>query len=440
MTRQGIFAVLCTTVYHARRSLVFFCLPNTVTSDWHWEFLKLIQSRFQTASNIFVAFCIICNRFLVNQRRKFCCLRCFEGAGCELGFSGASCCNPGSLPHSVLYRQYFLWTIVVHQKPVPESNLQSDARDSRKRMAKTEDRNKTRMSIKSLPFYFNYACYVSWCEGTVQRPSTPKTFQNINFQELLYADDTLIIAKSAKTANAYLHLIEQESEYLHLMLNHDKCNYITFNTNIGRIKFRNGTMMKSTTDAKYLGAVINDKADPAQEIRRRISSTMPILKRLDIFWNKTNCSESWKLLVYNSVIISRLLYGLESLQTTDNTGKLLNTFQLKGLRKILHLHTTYVDRNNSNEFVYHRANEVVGAPSQGPLRKIRPLTEILETKRLKLLGHVLRRPRSHPQHQVTFASYLALPKTTSNRRVGRPRKNWTIENMKLAWNILKANG
>ena len=139
---------------------------------------------------------------------------------------------------------------------------------------------------------------------------------------------------------------------------------------------------------------VNDKADPAQEIRRRISSTMPILKRLDIFWNKTSCSKSWKLLVYNSVIISRLLYGLESRQTADNTGKLLNTFQLKGLRKILHLHTTYVDRNNSNEFVYQRANEVVGAPSQGPLRKIRPLTEILETKRLKLLGYVLRRPRS----------------------------------------------
>ena len=127
--------------------------------------------------------------------------------------------------------------------------------------------------------------------------------------------------------------------------------------------------MKSTTETKYLGAVINDKADPAQEIRRRILSTMPILKRFDIFWNKTNCSKNWKLLVYNPVIISRLLYGLEPPHTTNNTGKLLNTFQLKGVRKILHLHTTYVDRNNSNEFVYQRANEVVGAPSQGPLPK-----------------------------------------------------------------------
>jgi hypothetical protein len=61
-------------------------------------------------------------------------------------------------------------------------------------------------------------------------PRHQKTFQNINFQELLYADDTLIIAKSARTANAYVRLIEQESEYPHLRLNHDKCNYMSFNT------------------------------------------------------------------------------------------------------------------------------------------------------------------------------------------------------------------
>ena len=112
-------------------------------------------------------------------------------------------------------------------------------------------------------------------------PRQYKTFQHINFQELLYyADDTLIIATSAGTANAYLHLIEQESEYLHLRLNHDKCNYISFNASVRRIKFWNGTMMKPTTEAKYLGAVINENIDPAHEIRWRISSTMPTLKCL----------------------------------------------------------------------------------------------------------------------------------------------------------------
>jgi hypothetical protein len=54
-------------------------------------------------------------------------------------------------------------------------------------------------------------------------------------------------------------------------------------------------MMKSTTEAKYLGAVINDKADPAQEIRRRILSTMPILKRFDIFLEQNELQQKLEI-------------------------------------------------------------------------------------------------------------------------------------------------
>ena len=271
----------------------------------------------------------------------------------------------------------------------------------------------------------------------VYDPYHRKTFQGINFQELLYADDTLIIAKNAKTANDYLHLIEKESEYLHLKLNHGKCSYISFNGHRGHIRFRNGENMSSTQEAIYLGAAITEKADPKHEIYRRISNTMPVLKRLDIFWNKTSCNRKWKMLVYNAVITTKILYGLESLEPTDSTGRLLDTFQLKGLRKILKLHTTFINRANTNEFVFQKANEAVGSTSVGPNRKIKPLTEILASKRLKLLGHVLRRERRHPLHQVTFASNRAIPRTPNIRRVGRPRKCWTLENMARAWDILR---
>ena len=195
--------------------------------------------------------------------------------------------------------------------------------------------------------------------------------------------------------------------------------------------------MSSTQEAIYLGAAITEKADPKHEIYRRISNTMPVLKRLDIFWNKTSCNLKWKMLVYNAVITTKILYGLESLEPTDSTGRLLDTFQLKGLRKILKLHTTFINRANTNEFVFQKANEAVGSTSVGPNRKIKPLTEILASKRLKLLGHVLRRERRHPLHQATFASNRAMPRTPNIRRVGRPRKCWTLENMARAWDILR---
>ena len=116
---------------------------------------------------------------------------------------------------------------------------------------------------------------------------------------------------------------------------------------------------------------------------------MAILKKLDIFWIKTHCSKKWKLLVFNAVITSKVLYGLETLEPTEAAGRLLNTFQLKGLRKILKLHTTFVQRNNSNEYVYRRANETINSPSVGPGRQIKPLTETLEDRKCSELGELM---------------------------------------------------
>jgi len=48
------------------------------------------------------------------------------------------------------------------------------------------------------------------------------TFGGLNFHELLYADDTLLIAKNTATSKKILHLVEEESEYYDLNLNKEK--------------------------------------------------------------------------------------------------------------------------------------------------------------------------------------------------------------------------
>ena len=98
-----------------------------------------------------------------------------------------------------------------------------------------------------------------------------------------------------------------------------------------------------------------------------------------------------------------------------------------------------MQRNNSNENVYRRANETLNAPSEGPERQIKPLTEILEDRKLKLLGHVLRRDRQHPLHQAAFFTRSALPRETEHRRRGRPRQFWTTNNMNKAWEVIKTH-
>jgi hypothetical protein len=250
----------------------------------------------------------------------------------------------------------------------------------------------------------------------------------INFHELFYADDPLIVAKSFASATKYLQLIEEESDYLELNLNRSKCCYIACNCQ-GQIRFQNGEPMKSSEETTYLGASVRQHIDPKHEIRKRISATMAILKKLDIFWIKK------RIAARNG----NYSFSTETLEPTEAAGRLLNTFQLKGLRKILKLHTTFVQRNNSNEYVYRRANETLNAPSEGPGRQIKPLTEILEDRKLKLLGHVLRRDRQHPLHQAAFSTRSALPRETEHRRRGRPQQFWTSNNMSKAWEVIKTH-
>ena len=163
--------------------------------------------------------------------------------------------------------------------------------------------------------------------------------------------------------------------------------------------------MPCSNDVTYLGMSVTQRVDPKHELRKRISSTMAVLKKLDTFWLKVQCSKKWKLTVNNAVPTSKLLYGLETVEPTQAIAKLMNTFQLKGLRHILKLRTTFIQRHNTNEYVYRRA----------------------------MLGHIFRRERCHPLHHATFATPPKLPRETECKSVGRPRQFWSVNAMQKAW-------
>ena len=80
-------------------------------------------------------------------------------------------------------------------------------------------------------------------------------------------------------------------------------------------------------------------------------------------------------------------------------------------------------------YLYLNLYIYICALSDWPGRQIKPLTEILEDRKLKLLGHVLRRDRQHGLHQAAFSTRSALPRETEHRRRGRPRQFWTTNNM-----------
>ena len=171
----------------------------------------------------------------------------------------------------------------------------------------------------------------------------------------------------------------------------------------------------------YLGTQISTRVNPKIEINRRISSTMPILKRLDLFWKQARVPTKWKNQAFTAVFPNSCTAWKHCNQQKPRQVNWIL------FRKTLKMSTTYIDRANTNHEVYRRANLEMGL---GAEEIIRPLSDVLQEKRRKVLGHIIRRRRDHPQHQATFATRNLLPQQVEHRRVGRPRAVWTYETMK----------
>jgi hypothetical protein len=260
--------------------------------------------------------------------------------------------------------------------------------------------------------------------------------------KLLYADDTVIFGQTPRFVQHLLQYSEKESARYGLKLNTKKCIHIS-SLNTGTIKFRNGTPIAKAEHAKYLGAWVHRNAASNKEINSRVSETMAVWKRLFLYMRHSKCDTRQKLQVFDTIIRSKLVYGLETIYLTSAQNTRINAFQLKGLRRILHLKTTFIDRNNTNEFVVQKANEALNAgryhlpPAQQ--KQVRIFSEYLREKQLTLFGHVLRAPNQDPMRITTFLPNSASLVEGWKRRVGRPKKHWAKEMREIAWKITQNN-
>ena len=80
---------------------------------------------------------------------------------------------------------------------------------------------------------------------------------------------------------------------------------------IQTIHYADGHMVPIVNQATYLGTAITANGNYHAEISATITAFLTTFKRLDIFWNKTPLSKTWKLRVYDAVVTTKLLYRLE---------------------------------------------------------------------------------------------------------------------------------
>ena len=55
--------------------------------------------------------------------------------------------------------------------------------------------------------------------------------------------------------------------------------------------------------------MINDRGDPNRELKKRKSECMCTLMKLEFFWKHTDNPKKWKIILFNAIIRTKLIYN-----------------------------------------------------------------------------------------------------------------------------------
>ena len=143
-------------------------------------------------------------------------------------------------------------------------------------------------------------------------------------------------------------------------------------------------------------------------------------RTLSKIWRHSAISRARKIQIFNSIVVSKLIYGLSSAWLNTSERRRLDGFQNTCLRAIWNIKAAYISRV-SNKTVLDLTGQT-------------PLSQQLFKRQIKLFGEVARAPEGSVIRQATFCpGSLRSAADRYVRKRGRPRLEWVTEVQKLAY-------
>ena len=152
----------------------------------------------------------------------------------------------------------------------------------------------------------------------------------------------------------------------------------------------------------YLGCEVRRDGDIRNEVGIRIGKAGAAFRSMEAVWNESGMSLRTKLKLFNSTVLSVLLYGSESWKGLKEIEDRIRRFESGCLRKILKIR--WFDMVSEEELRRRTGQQSV--------------IEKLRISRWRWYGHVLRMPDQRiPKQALRW-------RPVGRRRVGRPKDTW----------------
>jgi hypothetical protein len=234
--------------------------------------------------------------------------------------------------------------------------------------------------------------------------------QYVVCEDVLYADDTLLVSSCSRKLQCKLGLVVTEGRKYGLELNWKKTILMQIGST-GEIKDPSGIPVKAVEQAVYLGGLLSSKATAKPEVTRRLGEARGVFKALEQVWSHANISCTRKVEVYHACVVSKLLYNLDSLWLLQADLHRLDAFHVHCLRCMYHIPCAYLSRI-SNADVLRTAHQ-------------ERLSDVLHARQAKLYDRISAFPESHALRQLTCQPGSCRPREWSQKcRRGRPKQQW----------------
>ena len=155
---------------------------------------------------------------------------------------------------------------------------------------------------------------------------------------------------------------------------------------------------------KYLGATLTKYGKSEIEINISRATATSTLVRLITIWMSRNISLHTKILLYNSLILSILLYSNETWILTERLERRITAFEHNTYKRILGI--TYRERK-TNYYVYQIIFECIC--------QVEHLLSKVKRRKMSYFGHTM--------HYDSLNKTVIQGCVFSKRRRGRSRKN-----------------
>lgn len=191
-----------------------------------------------------------------------------------------------------------------------------------------------RQGCVSAPDLFN--CIIDHLMSRVCERVPGVSFGNSHLTDLEYADDTILLSMSYSQLRDALGIYREEAEKLGLQVSWTKTKFMYVGDRLHPPSLQLGNdIVEHVKNFAYLGSIVTDNGDLKPEITRRRALAASALQSLwKPLWRHQTISRKTKLRIYNSAVLSILLYGSETWPLNKTLAARIDGFESRALRTI----------------------------------------------------------------------------------------------------------